>query len=431
MNSIQECSKCKQYYYCSTQCLKSDSVYHEPECSIDLVDIIKQKFSEVFSSNLSQEAIFNGFDSINEYFTTQDIIDYSMVFFRVLRRARNIHLEEVKDRNESPKLSVFNSSIGDLKQRIYWRSIPVNVNVCCKSKSDYSDTDVLSNYINHFDSLTDNEAVDFDKLLGFELPDDKYFENVLLKNTVKYVLSKMIDKVSNEITDEYIDWNHGLMHDQFSATNTYTESDFFESVFDECDDHELSEEELYFLFDNDLKEKKIWDHLSKFSYERASEYIQNMFQLFKKSYLESRDTKLKDNSQKRFNSNLDHQLDKQTVFCEKLPDDCNYVSHQLKFDTNLINECDNISMLKMNYRLNKLETILNSQSNSGNELEYYFGFWIKRIMQILNQQEVILKMGTFSHEEIEKAFYIVSTLVFFEKKTIKSIVLVLINLWGS
>lgn len=357
------------------------------------------------------EAIYGSFSSVNEYFTPEDIVDYSLLFFRVLKRSKF----ENKDEDLTSMYTPFNSSVGDLQQQIDWKDIPVSINSHYKSKRQClsSRDDLLPTYLDRFDSLTDEEAVDFDRLLGFEMPSDEYFREIILKNDVKCVLRGIIDKTVSGITDEYIDWNYGLhQQDQFSMNALDSENfeEHSEDIFPgDCDARELSEEELYALFYEDLRKKKIWNYLEKLPYEQITKHMEDMFELFKKSYFDSREKAQGEDSQKAFNTNLDYELNVQTVFYDKLPDADKYVSNNLRYDSTLLNEneCDNIALLKMNYRLNHLESLLRNPTTKGSELEYYFGFWINSLMQLLTQHDMLKAFGAFNYQEIQKAFYIV------------------------
>lgn len=42
--SKYDCPDCNQYFYCSPECFQSDSIYHQSECNIDLLNKIKIKW---------------------------------------------------------------------------------------------------------------------------------------------------------------------------------------------------------------------------------------------------------------------------------------------------------------------------------------------------------------------------------------------------
>lgn len=348
--------------------------------------------------------MFAGFQVVNDYLSLDDIVDYTLLFFRVLKRSQNVAAEgQFSPKSKQTRFGSF--SAGNLNHHVSWNEVSLLCFGNLKAKRLRSQ-DKIPSYLSRFDSLTEKELLELDRLIGLCVPDDDYFKEFVIENEVNYVLSQLIDSTIIQTGDEPLlaDGNNRFAASQAESKHSGSTGNSSHAGLDE-----YAENELYQRFLDDLKHDKLWQELNNLPYQQGKKCLANMFEMFKRTNQTVKE-KRKQRSQNSFEKSMNEELNQQIVYCDHFAEDVPSVSEYLHYDARYIGrtEKESIRLMKMNYRLCHLEDFLKNSPAHNNEFDFYFGFWLNQIHKMLAQSDIIQVFGKFNSAEIEKVFFIVS-----------------------
>ncbi|KPM04680.1 hypothetical protein QR98_0031310 [Sarcoptes scabiei] len=390
LNVIYKCPGCSSSFYCGIECQNSDFSNHQWQCRLNLIERVKRRIENITKEEILDENVFD----LNEYFEPNDLVEYTVLFFNFLKKSQNF-LQNKTNSNIS-------WNIGNLHQTTCWDDLSSSISLRSSHKRLKKNGPDLSDYISKFDLLTHEEKSNLDRILGIELPDDDYFKSAYVENIAKFVLKNLIDSVCDDLYGDYSIIHIGKDEMLKKIKAKQHDSEENESTQEEM----MKEEKLFRVFVDELQKKKFWDKLKKshMPLEQLTNYLSNnMFDL----WLKSRKNSLDALSNDEVENNILEDLDESFVF-DSLPNDGNYQSISLKFDSSIIekNENEAIESMKTNYRLMYLEILNQKPASYETELDYYFGSWLDEILKLLAEASFQECFGSVDYCDIEKVFLI-------------------------
>lgn len=323
---------------------------HEIECQLNLFDQIKQSF---IGQMYDQKDDFNFY----EYFDEDDIIDYTLLFFRILNR------------------NVWNCDENCLLRKI---AIPINFRASLKrprNENDFTDSLLNNDFKNHF-------------------------KNMYIDNSVKFILKNIIDDVvtMDNISDSTNEYNLQSLRDKF-LNNNVAKEDNIEKTNDSK--KEINKELVESFFD-DLKNFNVFDKY-EYIYDEFKNYFSNCFSNESTSANDS-------NSSHPFNEMVNYEDFNDSIFYSTPSNETSYKSKYLNFDSTLIDkdEDEAIELIRTNFQLTYLEYINKKTKRHETELKCYFGSWLDKIFKLLSDSKINQYFNVQNNYLIEKVFYIVS-----------------------
>lgn len=345
------CTNCKNNYYCNRNCLKMDN--HKVECELNLLKQIKQLFVEPYDQN----------DEFNfyEYFSTDDIIDYTLLFFRILR----------------------NSNACNRDGNFLLKKIATPINFRASLKRPRSENELN-------DSLSNDNF-------------NKHFKNMYIDANIKFILKNIIDDVVFKNINPNCSNDHNLqsLHDQFQLNNNVIKKDNTEKKIESK--KEINKELVESFFD-DLKNFNVFDKY-EYIYDEFKNYFSNCFTA--ESTL-SNDANTSDSINETILNDDDFN---DSIFYSSPPNnEINYVSKYLNFDSTIIDkdEAEAIELIRTNFQLTYLEYLSKKTKRHETELKCYFGSWLDKILKLLSNNKIDKYFNYPNYYQIEKFFYIVS-----------------------
>lgn len=364
------CMNCQNQWYCSEKCRAKDLHHHEPECRAQL----HSKILNSFGTNALK-------GKISEFFlSNDDIIDFSRLFFRVIKSTKPIKQQVNDDDATNDYLFPSESfTIDNQKRTVEWDDINCPIELSEKLV-EMEHADLINDYLEGYDDLDEDERKGYDEQLGLDIPSDELFMELALENEVKTVLNNTVNTVVDSLSPT---------NDSFDSSADDPPS--FKSSQDNQDVGNTSlsasgntNEGFYSYFLSQIKKKDVWEKMLLLSKDNRAQYLSNCFETFK---IDSEKAAiLRESAAEAFDEEEDEGQHIEGL--ESLAES-----------------------LKFYFRIFRIDTLFGERLQLERKpLDGKFGFWVIQLREILDNDQVKEHYGDFEWEEIVKAFYVVCSL---------------------
>ena len=335
--------------YCSIKCQELDN--HLEECSCSIFRKIETYLdTEDFHRHIQKMSI--------EF---EDILMFTELFFRVYKQ-----IDSLKNVNSI--------TIGNSTQYFNWNKFEFTEIPLELSRTLPEFPLELFTYMTDYDSITEVERIEFDSKLNIDLPDDEFFYDTIFEVDIMQLVNGVVDVVCKNIefpenSDSYMNINSQKTNqtEQFSSTNVNPATSEESNV--ELHPKKIERNEL---LNSLILVSEYSEHMSNISFNGSSESIQKLIEQLEKKSKYGRQLKRKSSF----------------IICNK-------------------EDKERVQGMKLIFRMAKCEKICKDYNFESKPLDQQFGFWVIRLKNLLDDDEIKPLIGSYNWNDVVKAFFFV------------------------